>query len=212
MCFSLLRAHRHGIHALSSLWQDSLHRTSKTHGSHWRFNVISPKPNELEGGYSRRWIRSATTLNDTRQQLAERKDLHKLLTVIVFDIETTGFQGQFNRIVEIAFRDLGGGENSTFETLVYPERPICNSYFHGINDDMVMKDGVPRMEELIPIMVQYIESRRKQDGHVLLVAHNGRSFDVPFLKCEFERCNSQIPADWFFCDSLPLARKVSKNH
>ncbi|CAL1407597.1 unnamed protein product [Linum trigynum] len=256
MCFSSLQSPRYGIHSLSSLWQDSFHRSSNKHGSHRRFNVISSKPNELEGGYSRRWIRSKTTetrktiatshnkileeeaaaaastssattlrvvnkteLNellafgsacDISQQLAESKDLHKLVTVIVFDLETTGFSRQFDRIIEIAFRDLGGGENSTFETLVNPERLIPNSHVHGINYYMVTRPGVPTMKELIPIMVQYIESRRKKGGYVLLVAHNGRTFDVPFLKSEFERCSFRIPHDWLFFCTLGLARQHFK--
>ncbi|CAN1219657.1 Exonuclease DPD1, chloroplastic/mitochondrial [Linum perenne] len=147
---------------------------------------------------------------DIRLQLAQSKDLAKLLTVIVFDLETTGFSRTTERIIEIAFQDLGGGENSTFETLVNPERFVSNSYIHGITNDMVTKPGVPRMRELIPILLQFVESRRKPDGYVLMVAHNGRTFDVPFLKSEFERCNVDFPSSWRFCCTLALARQALK--
>lgn len=43
---------------------------------------------------------------------------------------------------------------------------------------------------------------------VLWVAHNGRSFDVPFLIFEFQRCKVEIPGDWLFVDTLPIARQL----
>lgn len=45
---------------------------------------------------------------------------------------------------------------------------------------------------------------------VLWVAHNGRKFDVPFIIKEFQRCLVEIPADWMFVDTLPLARQLMK--
>ena len=51
------------------------------------------------------------------QKIVENKDLSSY-TVIVFDIETTGFSRENERIIEIALRDLQGGENSTFQTLL----------------------------------------------------------------------------------------------
>jgi DNA polymerase III epsilon subunit-like protein len=43
---------------------------------------------------------------------------------------------------------------------------------------------------------------------VLWVAHNGRSFDVPFLFFEFRRCKVEMPGDWLFVDTLPIARQL----
>lgn len=45
---------------------------------------------------------------------------------------------------------------------------------------------------------------------VLWVAHNGRRFDVPFIIKEFQRCSEEVPADWLFMDTLPLARQLVK--
>lgn len=56
----------------------------------------------------------------------------------------------------------------------------------------------------------FIQSRQKTGGPVLWVAHNGRRFDFPFLIREFERCSVQIPEDWFFVDTVPLARELMK--
>lgn len=148
---------------------------------------------------------------DIEQKIAENQDLAKLVTVIVFDIETTGFSRENERIIEIALQDLDGGENSTFQTLVNPGRYVANSHVHGITTHMVSRPGVPRMEELIPILLWYVKSRQKSGGYILLVAHNARSFDVPFLVNEFTRCSVDVPANWMFVDTLVLAREVLKS-
>ncbi|KAL3843522.1 hypothetical protein ACJIZ3_000925 [Penstemon smallii] len=138
-------------------------------------------------------------------------DLAKHATVICFDIETTGLSKDKDRILEIALQDLRGGENSTFETLVNPQRNVLNERIHGISSLMVNKSDVPRMKDLIPILIQYVRSRQIPNGIVVLVSHNGSKFDVPFLKSEFKNCSYEIPKDWFFADTIPLARRVMKS-
>ncbi|CAK7340583.1 unnamed protein product [Dovyalis caffra] len=147
---------------------------------------------------------------DIQQMIAQNKDITKFLTFIVFDIETTGFSRENERIIEIAFQDLQGGENSTFQTLVNPGRHVANSHIHNITTHMVCRSDVPRMEELIPILLQYVKSRQKPGGYVIFVAHNARTFDVPFLVNEFSRCHFEIPPNWLFVDTLPLARELLK--
>lgn len=67
------------------------------------------------------------------------------------------------------------------------------------------------MKELIPILMEYIQSRQKPGGQVLWIGHNARTFDVPFLIKEFSRCSTEIPKDWLFMDTLPLARELVKS-
>lgn len=148
---------------------------------------------------------------DIQQIIAENKDLAKLVTAIVFDIETTGFSRENERIIEIALQDLLGGENSTFQTLVNPKRQVPNAHVHGITTDMVCKPDVPRMEDLIPILLHYVKSRQKPGGYILFVAHNARSFDLPFLINEFSRCSYEVPNNWLFMDTLTLARELMKS-
>ena len=45
----------------------------------------------------------------------------------------------------------------------------------------------------------------------MLAAHNARSFDVPFLRSEFTRCNAEFPSNWLFVDTLALAREMMKS-
>ncbi|XP_019179319.1 PREDICTED: exonuclease DPD1, chloroplastic/mitochondrial isoform X2 [Ipomoea nil] len=150
--------------------------------------------------------------HDIRQKIVENKELAKLVTLIVFDIETTGFSRENERIIEIALRDLGGGENSTFQTLVNPGRDVLNEHIHGISTQMVRRAAVPRMEDLIPILLQYVRSRQKPGGYVVWIAHNARTFDVPFLISELRRCSYSIPSNWLFIDTLPLAREAMKKY
>lgn len=149
--------------------------------------------------------------SDIQRTVAKNRDVASLVTVIVFDIETTGLSRENERIIEIALQDLSGGENSTFQTLVNPGRYIPNSHVHGITTHMVNRRDVPRMGDFIPILLQYIRSRQKPGGYVLWVAHNARCFDVPFLIKEFSRCHTDIPSDWRFFDTLSLARELMKS-
>ncbi|KAI3810463.1 hypothetical protein L1987_20076 [Smallanthus sonchifolius] len=144
------------------------------------------------------------------QKISENKDVSKCITVIVFDIETTGFSRENDRIIEIALQDLSGGTNSTFQTLVNPDMIVTNPQIHGISTYMVSKTSVPRMKELIPILVQYVRSRQKPGGQTLLIAHNGKTFDVPFLFSEFNRYSYEIPSDWHFVDTMSPARELMK--
>ncbi|KAL9332463.1 hypothetical protein ACSQ67_002073 [Phaseolus vulgaris] len=148
---------------------------------------------------------------DIQKEIAQNKDLSSLFTIIVFDIETTGLSREKERIIEIAFRDLEGGENSTFQTLINPQCKVPNSHIHGITTQMVNKPDVPRMEDLIPILLQYVRSREKPGGHVLFVGHNARCFDVPFIMNELRRYSMNIPSNWLFLDTLPLARELMKS-
>ncbi|KAM5568853.1 exonuclease DPD1, chloroplastic/mitochondrial [Rosa sericea] len=132
------------------------------------------------------------------------------VNVLVFDLETTGLHPKKGGIIEIAFRDVQGGKNSCFQTLVNPEQDVPNSDIHGIRTVMVRHTDVPTMKELIPFLLQYIQSRQVLGGQVLLAAHNARRFDVPFLIEAFRRCSFDIPHDLLFLDTLPLAREVMK--
>lgn len=142
------------------------------------------------------------------QQNPDKKVFDWPATIIVFDIETTGFSHGKDRIIEIALRDLRGGKNSTFQTLVNPEKDVSNSKIHGITSNMVNRPDVPRFEELIPILIKFVRSRQIDGKPVLWIAHNGCRFDVPFVNREFNRCSVEIPVDWFYVDSLLLARQL----
>ncbi|KAL4303404.1 hypothetical protein GQ457_10G012850 [Hibiscus cannabinus] len=146
-----------------------------------------------------------------KQMIAENKDLVDLVTFIIYDTETSGLSRKDDRIIEIALQDLSGGENSTFQSLVNPGRDVANYRIHGIRTNMVRRPDVPRMEELIPILLRFIKSRQKPGGYILWAAHNCFAFDLPFLINEFSRCSYEIPPNWLFMDTLSLARELMKS-
>lgn len=155
---------------------------------------------------------STMGLSDADDLFLAKSEQLSNVAVIVFDIETTGFRVSDDRIVEFAARDLAGGECSTLQTLVNPERPIPlrATNVHGIDTQMVNRSDIPRWKEVAPILIQYVESRRQSGGPVILIAHNGRRFDAPFLIKEFQRCSLQMPPWWQFVDTVPLAREALK--
>ncbi|XP_030459788.1 exonuclease DPD1, chloroplastic/mitochondrial [Syzygium oleosum] len=184
------------------------------------------KRSDVRDGVSDAIVSASTTLNiekaeitefrkieysDVQQKIAENKELASLVTLIVFDLETTGFSRESERIIEIALQDLSGGKNSTFQTLVNPERYVPNAHIHGITTHMVNRPDVPRMADLIPILFQFVGSRQKSGGVVVFIAHNARRFDVPFLLEEFNRCSFEVPENWLFADTLPLGREMMKS-
>ena len=42
----------------------------------------------------------------------------------------------------------------------------------------------------------------------VLIAHNGRSFDVPWLAAEFARSGLELPASWHYLDTFLLAKRA----
>lgn len=167
------------------------------------------KPNEILTGV----IQTSTNLHVHTSETNKLKccDVQKnKVPVVVFDVETTGFSRDNDSIIEIGFRDLNGGKNNCFETLVNPGRYVPNWAIHGITTQMVNCSNVPRFKELIPILRGYVELRKIPNEPILLVAHNARRFDVPFLINEFRRCSEEIPSDWLFLDTLQLARELEK--
>ncbi|CAI9265684.1 unnamed protein product [Lactuca saligna] len=219
VCFSHFQLPKCQIHTFSASWWEKIHNFSKKRSSIYG----------LQGGNtnSRRWTqkslstntegiaknilsRKTTNIGQQITDISENKDLSKLVTIFVFDIETTGFSRENERIIEIAMQDLSGGLNSTFETLVNPDKIVTNPHIHGISTYMVNRPGIPRMKDLIPILIDYVESRQKPGGQTLFIAHNGKAFDVPFLISEFNRCSFEIPPHWEFADTMPLAREIMK--
>lgn len=125
------------------------------------------------------------------------------LEAVFFDLETTGRDAGRDRIVEIAA--YNATQKTSFQRLVNPGVPIPQetSAIHGITDEMVL--SAPSFEVVAQEFVQFC------DRPVMLVAHNGELFDLPFLQAEFRRHSQRFPGEWIFVDSLKWARKYRKD-
>lgn len=117
---------------------------------------------------------------------------------IIYDTETTGLRAGKDRIIELAAYDPV--RDKTYLTFINPGMPIPpeSTQISNITDEMV-KDA-PSFQEIIPAFVEFCE------GDVVLVAHNNDTFDLLFMKAEFERVNHPFPA-WKFLDSLKWAKR-----
>lgn len=114
---------------------------------------------------------------------------------LVIDIETTGLSPDADAIVEIACVLLHGDRapKRVFETLINPERPIEDSAFHGISDDVVA--GAPTFAEVMPGLRALMANR-------VLVAHEA-GFVRRHLEAAFGRHGQYLQAPWLCTRRLP---------
>lgn len=139
--------------------------------------------------------------------------------VIAFDLETTGKSPSADRIVEIAAHDVFGSssEHATFSTLVCPGTKRMNekaSAVSGITDSMLHEPNVPTFPRAFHWFEQWVEQRKQTlNAHeVVLISHNGKTFDCKFLQQELARIHPEhelqlaVPSNWYFADSLIVAK------
>lgn len=93
---------------------------------------------------------------------------------VVFDLETTGINPNYDEIIEISAVKVCGGEiGGEYSTLVNPGRhiPAGATAVNGITDEMV-KDA-PDIKEAMAGFLEFI-------GDSVLVGHNIHTFDMNF--------------------------------
>ncbi len=121
---------------------------------------------------------------------------------VVFDIETTGFSPNLNKIIEIgAVKVINGEISRKYSTFINPEVPIPYEIeqLTGINDAMVL--DAPKIEEVLPEFLAFCEG-------CSLVAHNA-SFDVGFIQKNAKR--QGISIDFTVIDTVGLSRILLPN-
>ncbi len=116
---------------------------------------------------------------------------------VVFDLETTGFSPEQNRIIEIgAVKVQNGKITDRFSTFVNPEVPIPLRIeeLTGINDNMVLE--APVIEKVLPEFLQFCEG-------CMMVAHNA-SFDMSFIEANCQRLG--LECEKTVVDTVAMAR------
>ena len=126
--------------------------------------------------------------------------------LVIFDLETTGLSPRYHEIIQIAAVRMRHGkidEKERFETFVRPQNGIPGfiSRFTGITDRDVC--AAPGPSAALTAFSRFV-------GDATLVAHNGRHFDLPFVRQYCRR--HQLPLrEVPFIDSLALSRLLWKN-
>lgn len=120
------------------------------------------------------------------------------LRIIYYDTETTGLKADRDRIIELAAYDPF--LDRTYQSFINPGCPIPTeaTAIHHITNEMVA--SAPNFAQVAAEFMEFCS------GDVVLVAHNNDTFDVHFLRQEFQRCGIPMP-EWKFMDSLKWARR-----
>ena len=146
---------------------------------------------------------------------------------VVLDLETTGRSRQRDEIIELAAQVLDPNgiqiEDAVFTQLVRPNLsiPAVITQLTTIDNDMVRT--AERFPSVAHSFVSFMQQQAEDYGvshestvdHIVLVAHNGKVFDIPFFAQQL--CVHGME-DWFFedrrfgfaIDSLQVARKAIK--
>lgn len=121
---------------------------------------------------------------------------------VVFDLETTGFSPETNRIIEIgAVKVQNGKIVDKFSTFVNPQVPIPFriEQLTSINDSMVI--DAPVIADILPEFMKFCEG-------CVMVAHNA-DFDMSFIKKNCQRLD--IDCKPTIVDTVALARVLLPN-
>lgn len=120
-------------------------------------------------------------------------------TFVVFDLETTGFSPDKNKIIEFGAVKVEAGKiTERFSAFVNPQVPIPYEIeqLTSINDDMVL--DAPTIEEVLPQFMEFSKD-------AVMVAHNA-DFDMSFIKkncdCLGLHCEKTV------LDTVALARAL----
>ena len=144
----------------------------------------------------------AYLVDDTRQIVINSMGQNFNDTFVVFDLETTGFSAEVDRIIEIGAVKIKNGEIvDNFSKFVNPKIPIPFRIekLTGINDSMVMK--AKPIEKILPEFLEFC-------GDAVMVAHNA-GFDTSFIINNAERLG--IKYDPTIMDTVLLAQFVIPN-
>ncbi len=145
----------------------------------------------------------AYLVDDIKEMVINSKNQSLDEEYIVFDIETTGFSAQDDKIIEIGAVKIVNGEiTDRFSSFINPEIPIPFRIekLTGISDSMVM--DAPLVDVVLKQFLNFC-------GDGILVAHNAE-FDKSFIKNKAAKLglgeiNNTI------VDTLPLGRFLIPN-
>lgn len=144
----------------------------------------------------------AYLVDDLKDIITDSKNQSLDDSYVVFDIETTGFSPDKNKIIEIGAVKVENGKIvDKFSTFVNPKVPIPFriEQLTSIRDDMVV--NAPEIEKVLPEFMEFCKD-------CIMVAHNA-DFDMSFIKKNCE--DMGIPCSPTIIDTVALARVLLPN-
>lgn len=142
-------------------------------------------------------------MNKPKREHKGESQIELLDEYIVIDLETTGFNPNYDEIIEVgAIKISDGNVIDSFSSLVKPENKIDDfiAELTGITNKMV--EDAPSIEQVLPNFIEFI-------GDSMLVGHNV-SFDINFLYDSYELWYDKYISNSFI-DVLRLSRKLFQN-
>lgn len=144
----------------------------------------------------------AYLVDDLKDIVIDAKEQTLDSEYVVFDIETTGFSAEADRIIEIgAVKVVNGEITDKYSTFVNPQIPIpfrIEQLTH-INDNMVINERP--IEEVLPEFLEFV-------GDCVLVAHNAE-FDTSFIKNKAAKQGRSVTNT--IMDTVTLSRALIPN-
>ena len=144
----------------------------------------------------------AYLVDDLKDIVSNAKDEDLDTEFVVFDIETTGFSAETDKIIEVgAVKVKNGKIIDRFSKLINPQIPIpyrIEQLTH-ITDDMVISEKT--IEEVLPEFLEFSKD-------AVLVAHNAE-FDTSFIKNKAKKLGYTVTNA--IVDTVPLARILIPN-
>ena len=137
-----------------------------------------------------------------------------MITKVILDFETSGLNPYHDDIIEIAMKVMDS--DNQFTTLVKPKSNECISdeisSLTGITNKMLMKEG-QFWGEAYQSMNQWLNSVKGENNKIVIISHNGESFDFIFLRRIFNDLNhlnikTLKIQKIIFIDTLLLAKRL----
>lgn len=145
---------------------------------------------------------------NTTISLYKRTKIHHYVNdYVIFDLETTGYNPERNKIIEIGALKYKNNELiDEFHYLINPQTKIPKriTELTKITNEMIKHEK--SLEEILPLFLEWIED-------YTLIAHNG-SFDLGFIEAKIKKMDLKMINNNNI-DTLYLARKnitETENH
>lgn len=130
---------------------------------------------------------------------------YKPVTIVFYDLETTGFNPYHDNIIEIGAVKCVNNKIIKFNKLISIDKclPTKISEITNILDSDLK--GQPKIDIVLKDFIDFIN----EDGNdIYLIAHNNDSFDRLFLENAFSKCNISLDCNIKYIDSLRFCQKL----